>query len=242
LATGQHHQLAIQDGDTVIISAHPIPGNEEGVHRTINRLFQRGAQVIYDPIEQVHVSGHASQEEQKLLINLVRPKYFIPIHGELRHLKQHARLAEQVGIPRQNIAVVENGTILTFDENSAMTIGERVPGGYVFVDGAGVGDVGPAVIRDRETLARDGVVIVNVKVSQATHECIGEPEIVSRGFVFLREAESLMENARQTVKRAISQNQAANGHKPEIVQDALSKMFFNETRRRPIVFAFVNEL
>ncbi|MEP7286471.1 MAG: ribonuclease J [Chloroflexota bacterium] len=242
LAIGKHHQLAIQPGDTVIMSAHPIPGNEEGVHRTINRLFQRGANVIYDPIEQVHVSGHASQEEQKLLINLVRPKYFIPIHGELRHLRQHARLAEQVGIPPENIAVVENGTILSFDENGVLTLGERVPGGYVFVDGAGVGDIGPAVIRDRETLARDGIVIVNVKVDSTTHECINAPEIVSRGFVFHRESDTLMDNARETVKRILSQNPEANGRKQEMVQEALRKMFYNETKRRPLIFAFINEV
>ena len=241
LATGQHHQLSIQPGDTVIMSAHPIPGNEEGVHRTINRLFQRGAQVIYDPIAAVHVSGHASQEEQKLLINLVRPKYFIPIHGELRHLKQHAYLAEQVGIPREQIAVVENGTMLSFDAHGTMTIGERLPGGYIFVDGAGVGDIGPAVIRDRETLARDGFVVVNMVVNSATNECVDEPQIVSRGFVFLREADVLMANARETIKRTLSQNLTANGRKAEIVQEALSKMFYNETKRRPMVFVFVNE-
>jgi ribonuclease J len=245
LAMGQHHQLAIQPGDTVIMSAHPIPGNEEGVHRTINRLFQRGANVIYDPIEPVHVSGHASQEEQKLLLNLVRPKYFIPIHGELRHLKQHARLAEQVGVPRENIAVVENGTQLTFATNGngvSMSVGERIPGGYVFVDGAGVGDVGPAVIRDRETLARDGIVIVNVKWDSAKQECSEEPTIVSRGFVFQRESEDLMVNAKQTVKKVLGQQPDVNGRKPEIVQEALSRMFYAETKRRPIIYAFINEI
>jgi ribonuclease J len=242
LAMGRHHQLAIEKGDTVIMSSHPIPGNEEMVHRIINRLFQRGAEVIYDPIAPVHVSGHASQEEQKLMISLVRPRYFIPIHGELRHLKQHAALAEEVGVPRENIAVVENGTILSFDENGTLTVGERVPGGYVFVDGSGVGDVGPAVMRDRETLARDGIVIVNTRVNRETREIIGEPEIVSRGFVFLRDAEDLMENARQTIRRTISQNPTANGSTQEMIQEALAKMFYNETKRRPMIFAFVNEI
>ncbi len=242
LAMGRHHQLAIEKGDTVIMSSHPIPGNEEMVHRIINRLFQRGAEVIYDPIAPVHVSGHASQEEQKLMISLVRPRYFIPIHGELRHLKQHAALAEEVGVPRENIAVVENGTILSFDENGTLTVGERVPGGYVFVDGSGVGDVGPAVMRDRETLARDGIVIVNTRVNRETREIIGEPEIVSRGFVFLRDAEDLMENARQTIRRTISQNPMANGSTQEMIQEALAKMFYNETKRRPMIFAFVNEI
>jgi ribonuclease J len=242
LASGRHDRLSIQPGDTVIMSAHPIPGNEEGVHRIINRLFQRGAQVIYDPIEQVHVSGHASQEEQKLLINLVRPKYFIPIHGELRHLKAHAGLAEQLGISRDNIAVVENGTTITFDDKGAMAVGERIPGGYVFVDGAGVGDIGPAVMRDRESLARDGVVVVNAVMNRKSREVVGEPEIISRGFVYLREAEELMDAARQTIKRVLSQNSNANGSKHEIIQEALGKLFYNETKRRPVIFAFVNEL
>jgi ribonuclease J len=240
LATGRHHQLSIQQGDTVIMSAHPIPGNAEMVYRIINRLFQRGAQVIYDPIAPVHVSGHASQEEQKLLIGLVRPRYFIPIHGELRHLKQHAALAEGMGVPRENIAVVENGTPLSFDEHGTMTVGERIPGGYVFVDGAGVGDIGPAVLRDREMLGRDGVVVVNVLVDSVRHELLKDPEIVSRGFVFLRDAEELIENAKETIRRTVSQN--VNGSTQNLVQDALSRMFYNETKRRPMIFVFVNEI
>jgi len=242
LAMGQHNLLSIQPNDTVIMSSHPIPGNEEGVHRIINRLFQRGAQVIYDPIAAVHVSGHASQEEQKLLINLVRPKYFIPVHGELRHLKQHALLAEQIGIPRENIAVVENGTVLEFDANGKLSIGDRVPGGYVFVDGARVGDVGPAVMRDREVLGRDGFVLVNIRINAETRQVLGEPEIISRGFVFWRESDELMDSARQTVRRAILQNPTANGRTQEIVQEALSKLFYAETKRRPMVFAFINEV
>jgi len=242
LATGRSNNLSIEQNDTVIMSAHPIPGNEEGVNRTINRLIQRGATVIYDPIEQVHVSGHASQEEQKLMINLVRPRYFIPIHGELRHLKAHATLAEQLGVPRENIAVVENGTVLTFDHAGKMNVGERVPGGYVFVDGARVGDVGPAVMKDREALARDGVVIVNAVFDAAKRELLREPEIISRGFVFMRGEEELFVNARQTVRRVIGQYSNANGRKAELVQDALSKMFHSETGRRPVIFVFVNEV
>jgi ribonuclease J len=138
LATGRHRQINVQGGDTVVMSAHPIPGNEELVHRIINRLLQRGAHVLYDAIAPVHVSGHASREEQKLLLNVIRPEYFIPVHGELRHLHQHAAIARELGIPAENIAVVENGTIIEFDDEG-MSIGERVPGGYVFVNGAIVG-------------------------------------------------------------------------------------------------------
>ena len=242
LAHGTHPQIAISPGDTVIVSAHAIPGNEEMVYRTINRLFQRGAQVIYDPIEQVHVSGHASQEEQKLLINLVRPRNFVPIHGELRHLKEHARTAERLGIPHERIAVVENGTILNFDHDGKMTIGERVPGGYVFVDGSGVGDVGPVVIKDRETLGRDGIVIVNAVFDRDRQQVIGEPEIITRGFVFQKDAEALLLNARHTVRRVLDQHAAANGRKTDLVQEALSKLFYGETRRRPMIFVFVNQI
>jgi ribonuclease J len=242
LAHGTHPQIAIASGDTVIVSAHAIPGNEEMVYRTINRLFQRGAQVIYDPIEQVHVSGHASQEEQKLLINLVRPRNFVPIHGELRHLKEHARTAERLGIPHERIAVVENGTILNFDHDGTMTVGERVPGGYVFVDGSGVGDVGPVVIKDRETLGRDGIVIVNAVYDRDRQQVIGEPEIITRGFVFQKDAEALLLNARHTVRRVLDQRAAANGRKADLVQEALSKLFYGETRRRPMIFVFVNQI
>jgi ribonuclease J len=224
LATGRHSQLAIETGDTVIVSAHPIPGNEEMVYRTINRLIQRGAHVIYDPVEQVHVSGHASQEEQKLLINLVRPKYFVPIHGELRQLKQHSRLAEQLGIPREHIAVVENGTVLTFDHTGSMTVGERVPGGYVFVDGLRVGEVGPAVMKDRELLARDGIVIVNAVYDRGRQALVGDMEIVTRGFVFEPEAGDLLDAARQTARRVIMQHTSTTNRKNDLVQDALNKL------------------
>ncbi len=147
LSTGTNRQFDIAQGDTVVLSSHPIPGNEESVYRTINRLFRRGASVIYENIAPVHVSGHASQEEMKLLLHLVRPKYFIPIHGELRHLKQHANIARQVGILDENIAVIENGQVVEFKDGE-MSLGERLPGGYIFVDGAGVGDVGPTVMRE----------------------------------------------------------------------------------------------
>ncbi len=242
LALGRHRHLRIQEGDTVVMSAHPIPGNEEMVHRIINRLFQRGANVLYDPIAPVHVSGHASQEEQKLLINLIRPRFFIPIHGELRHLKQHALMAQELGIPPDRIAVVENGTVIELDEKT-MTIGDRVPGGYVFVDGSGVGDIGPAVIRDREMLAEEGFVIVVVPVDARTRRPLAEPEILSRGFVYLREAGDLLENARTQVMRLLRQNGNRNRDELQsVIQNTLSKFFYNETRRRPMTFAVVVEI
>ncbi len=240
LATGRLNHFAIQQGDTVILSAHPIPGNEETVHRTVNRLFQRGAQVIYDPIEPVHVSGHASQEEQRLMLSLVRPKHFVPIHGELRHLNQHSKLAQQVGIPRERIAVVENGTELIFKSDGTMTIGERIPGGYVFVDGSSVGDFGPAVIREREELGRDGVVMVNAVITAEGGHVLHEPEIVMRGFMDGAGRDALIDSAIQTVRRILTQHNG--GRKSDQVKDALSRLFYNETRRRPMIFAFINEV
>jgi ribonuclease J len=240
LSRGEHHQLEIQKDDTVILSAHPIPGNEEVVHRTINKLIQRGANMVYDRKADVHVSGHASQEEMKLMINLVRPRFFVPVHGELRHLHAHADLAVRLGIPPENIAVVENGTIIEFTEDS-MQVGERVPGGYVFVDGSSVGDIGPAVLRDREALGRDGFVMIVANLNKHTKQLHMPPEIISRGFVYLRspEAETLFEGARDIVKKAIGQKR--NGNREKAIQDAVSKYLYNETKRRPMVFAHVYE-
>ena len=243
LATGRHRQLDVEPGDTVIMSAHPIPGNEEMVSRTINKLIQRGAYVIYDPIEAVHVSGHASQEELKLMLNLVRPQYFVPVHGELRHLTQHGLLARQVGISPDHIAVVENGTIIEFADGK-MTVGERVPGGYVFVDGTGVGDVGRAVMRDRETLARDGFVLVVATVDGKSGKLLDDPAIISRGFVYLPEAEDLLEQARNRVRQVLeSVNGSTSTRKrAEKAEAALKSMFHQEIRRRPMIFVHVNEV
>lgn len=232
LSRGSNRQFDIEPGDTVVLSSHPIPGNEEMVHRTINRLFQRGAHVIYDPIESVHVSGHASQEEMKLMMQLVRPKYLVPVHGELRHLKQHADMAEQLGIPRQNIAVVENGTVIEFDEGE-MSIGERVPGGYVFVDGSGVGDVGPMVMREREALSRDGFVTVQLHLDPEQGHLIDEPEIVSKGFVFVHEADQLLSRAKDLARTTA--NNANGKDVSEKVETELRRFFHNETGRRPMV-------
>ncbi|NLE51288.1 MAG: ribonuclease J [Chloroflexi bacterium] len=239
LAWGRHRVLEVERGDTVIMSAHPIPGNEELVHRTMNKLIQRGASVIYDPLLPVHVSGHASREELKLLINLVRPKFFVPIHGELRHLTEHSRLAQSLGIPEQHIAVVENGTVIELTPDT-LTVGERVPGGYVFVDGAGVGDVGPIVMRDREILGRDGFVTVQVLIDRDTGELSERPEFVSRGFVYLREAADLVTAAEHVIEEIIATTNG--GDLTRAIQDALSRLFYNETKRRPMTFAFVREV
>ena len=239
LSVGRNRQFDLKEGDTVVISAHPIPGNEEMVSRTINRLFQRGANVIYDPILPVHVSGHASSEEQKLFINLVRPKFFVPIHGELRQLHQHAALAREVGIPDENIAVIENGTVIEFTED-AMNIGERVPGGYVYVDGTGVGDIGPEVMRERENLARDGFVVVNLVVDRKTRKLVEKPLILSKGFVFVRDSEELFSMAAK--KAEVAAFNANGDGMARAVEERLSEFFYSEMKRRPMVFAIVNEV
>jgi ribonuclease J len=235
LSTGTNRQFDLRTGDTVILSSHPIPGNEEMVHRTINRLLQRGASVIYNAIAPVHVSGHASQEEMKLLQQVVHPKYFIPIHGELRHLHQHASLANQTGIPWENIAVIENGTVIEF-RNGVMQVGERIPGGYVFVDGSGVGDIGPTVLREREALARDGFVAVHLHLDRQSGRLLQEPEIVSKGFVFLRDAEQLFELARTRIHELT--REAPDGDLKTRIEKDLSRLFYQSTKRQPMIFVF----
>lgn len=238
LSVGSNRQFDIQAGDTVVLSSHPIPGNEEMVHRTINRLFQRGANVIYDPVAPVHVSGHASQEEMKLMIQLVRPQHLIPIHGELRHLKQHAELARELGFPEDRIAVVENGQVIEFDDGQ-LEIGERVPGGYVFVDGSGIGDVGPAVMREREALARDGFVIVQLHLDSQSGKLVEDPQLISRGFVFRHESQDLLDGARAEIRQIVSSN--GSGNLIKRVERGLSQYFHGQTGRRPTVVVLTAE-
>jgi ribonuclease J len=236
LATGKNRQFELKEGDTVVFSSHPIPGNEELVHRTINRLFQRGARVIYSPIAPVHVSGHANAEEMKLLMHLVQPKNFIPIHGELRHLNQHAAIARELGIPAENTAVVENGYSIEF-EGGRLRVGDRIPGEYVFVDGSGVGDIGPAVMRERERLARDGFVIVRLDLGPSGG-LASRPDITSRGFVFVPEAGELLAATEEKIRDVVARG---NGNRlPERVESALSELFYQETKRRPMIFVIVN--
>lgn len=242
LATGRHHMLSIQQDDTVVLSSHTIPGNEEMIHEVINRLFQKGADVYYDPVADVHVSGHASQEEQKTLINMLQPRYFVPIHGELRHLRQHAKIASSLGIPKENIAAVENGYTLSF-KNGEMEIGQRVPGGYVYVDGSMVGEIGPRVMRQRGELGEAGFVTAVVPFNPRTGRASGQPRIITRGFVFKPEAEDLLTRAEDVVRSAAM---VSPGTKPadveKNVERALSNFFRRETRRHPLVTAAVMEI
>lgn len=237
LALGRHPSLRITRGDTVVLSSHTIPGNEETVHGVINRLFQKGANVFYHPVAPVHVSGHASQEEQKTLLNIVRPQFFVPIHGELRHLHQHAVIAQQVGISRERIAVVENGHVLRFTKNS-MEIGERIPGGYVFVDGVLVGPaVDQSVLQERELLATAGVCSIVFRYNQRQGKLIGDPEIVLRGFVNLRVAQELLEGAERGVRSALNALLPGTGvqEAEQAVEKAVSDYFFQKARSRPVM-------
>jgi len=231
LSAGTNRRFSVQEGDTIVLSSHPIPGNEEGIYRTINRLFRRGANVIYEPLHSVHVSGHASQDEMRLMLHLVKPKYFIPNHGELRHLKQHAIIAEDAGIPSENIEVIENGQIVEF-ENGMMRLGDRIPGGYVFVDGDRPGEVGPSVVREREALARDGIVLVSLTLDK-NGRLLDEPEIITRGFIYKRDAEDILSKTIIRIEDTIARGQG-NIH-DDVVQTVRSYLY-NETKRRPQIF------
>lgn len=241
MSIGRHRRIKVVSGDTIIFSAHAIPGNEEMINRTINRLFQQGANVIYEQIAPVHVSGHASQDEQRLLIHLIKPRYFVPIHGELRHLTQHARIAQEMGVPAANTMVVENGYILEFDGESGR-IGERVPGGYVFVDGSGVGDIGPVVMRDREILASAGFVVAVIKLDEKTGQPAGRPEIISRGFVYVRDSAELMERAQDKILEVIEKSDGGRAAVGDRVRDELGKLFYEETKRRPMIMPVIMDV
>lgn len=239
LSTGTNRQFDLAANDTVVLSSHPIPGNEESVFRTINRLIRRGAKVIYEKIAPVHVSGHASQEEMKLMLHLVKPKYFIPIHGELRHLHHHSRLAQQLGIEEERIAIIENGQVLEF-QNGEMKIVDRIPGGYVFVDGTSVGEVGPAVMREREILANDGFVVVNLTLDRNSCRLHETPEIITRGFVHEPDAEGLLADTRRIVTEAV--NCTSNGRMRDDLEQAVKAFLYTKTKRRPMVFITLSQV
>ncbi|AEE91427.1 Ribonuclease J 1 [Tepidanaerobacter acetatoxydans Re1] len=245
MAMSEHKKVEIMPEDTVLISASPIPGNEKFIARTIDHLFKKGANVIYEAISGVHVSGHASQEELKLMLNLVRPKFFIPVHGEYRHLVHHSHLAMEVGIPSENIFIVENGRILEFTKDSCKMAG-RVTAGKVLVDGLGVGDVGNIVLRDRKQLSQDGILIVVVAIDKETGEVVSGPDIISRGFVYVRESEELMEQAREKVKQALRKCQEENISEwstiKSQVREHLGKLLFEQTRRRPMILPIIMEV
>lgn len=240
MAMGEHRQMSIHPGDTVILSAEPIPGNEEVVNRTIDNLFRLGADVHYHVLSHVHVSGHGSREDQKLMLNLTRPRYFVPIHGEYRHLVLHARLAKETGIPRENIFVVESGQALELGPDGCR-LGERVAASHVLVDGLGVGDVGRVVLRDRHQLARDGFLVAIVALDKDSGEILVKPEILSRGFVYMRDSEELIELARERVWQALEHVGPRSAVSAKI-KDALGEFCYQQTGRRPVILPVVMEV
>ena len=245
MAMNDHKKVDIMPGDTVIISATPIPGNEKLVSRTIDHLYKLGADVIYEKSNGVHVSGHASQEEIKMMHNLVRPRFFMPVHGEYRHLVKHANLAKALGMPTDHIVIGENGSVIELTKSS-ITINGKVPAGKVLVDGLGVGDVGNIVLRDRRQLSQDGIMIVVVTIDKESCHVVSGPDIVSRGFVYVREAEDLMDEAREKVQAALDRCEENNVSEwsaiKSTVRDSLGRFLFERTRRRPMILPIIMEI
>ncbi|MFA5536636.1 MAG: ribonuclease J [Bacillota bacterium] len=245
MAMSDHRRLEIMQGDTVVISATPIPGNEKLVARTVDNLFKQGADVIHEKVSGIHVSGHGSQEELKMMINLVKPKFFIPVHGEYRMLVKHGRLAEEVGIPKENIFLAENGHVLEFTPNKGQLAG-KVTAGQIMVDGLGVGDVGNIVLRDRKQLSQDGILIVVVTLSKDSRTIVAGPDIVSRGFVYVRESEELLDEAREKVASALEKCQEKNITEWALikagVRETLGKFLYEKTRRRPMILPIIMEV
>ncbi len=245
MANRDHRFVEIQPGDTVIVSASPIPGNEEYVARTIDNLFKAGANVFYHTVKHAHVSGHASQEELKLMLGLTRPKYFIPIHGEFRMLVQHGRLAVETGVAPENVFIIENGQTIEFYADGSARRAAPVTSGYVLVDGLSVGDVGEVVLRDRRALASDGMFIVVVTVDKQTGRVVARPEIVTRGFVHGNERDPLMDGA---VDRILAAVEGQGDRTSEVgllksqIKDEISRYLYEQTRRRPLVFPVVVEV
>jgi conserved hypothetical protein len=245
MSTSEHKKVNIRQGDMVIISATPIPGNEKLVYRVINQLFKKGAEVIYEDLADVHVSGHACQEELKLMHTLVKPQFFMPVHGEYRHLKQHSQLAQQLGMDENNIFILENGSVLEVGHKSARVSGS-VTAGQVLVDGLGVGDVGNIVLRDRKHLSQDGILTVVVTISKESGQVIAGPDIISRGFVYVRESEDLMDEAKEIVKSAL----AKCGDKQitdwatikTSIKESLRDFLYEKTKRKPMILPIIMEI
>lgn len=245
MASGDHKKVSIAQGDTVILSATPIPGNEKLVSKVINKLFKSGADVIYESLAKVHVSGHACQEELKLMLALAKPKFFIPIHGEFRHLKQHVDLAESLGIDRKNMMIMECGEVVEIRKNSITKVG-TVPSGQIFVDGLGVGDVGNIVLKDRKHLSQDGVLTVVVTIDSQTGSIIAGPDIISRGFVYVRESERLIENIRDIVKEILRDCEEDGitdwSTLKSNIKDRLRNFLYEKTKRRPMILPIIMEI
>jgi ribonuclease J len=244
IAAGEHPMVQLHEGDTVIISANPIPGNEEAVHRTINNLYRRGARVFNSSKHHVHASGHASREELKLMLTLTRPKYFVPVHGEYRHLAIHADIAASVGIARDHILPVDNGTVIEIDGDTIRRREQRVPAGYVYVDGLSIDEAGDVVLRDRRLLAQDGVVIVALTVERSTGTVIAGPDLLSRGFIEDSATDNLFEEARAHTLGLVEKlsPDAEWSVWQAAIHEGLSRFLYSRTRRRPMILPVVTEI
>ncbi|WP_296644990.1 ribonuclease J [Romboutsia sp. 13368] len=244
IARAEHKKIEIKRGDLVIISAHTIPGNEKLISKVINSLFEKGAEVIYDQSD-IHVSGHAKQEELKLIHRLVKPKFFMPVHGEYRMLKIHAELAEELGMPSQNIFINKTGDVLELDRNSAKVTG-TIPTGDVLVDGLGVGDVGNIVLRDRKHLSEDGLMIVVVTISKEDGKVLAGPDIISRGFVYVRESEDLMDGAKEVIKNVLKDCEDRNikewAYLKNNIKENLKEYLYQRTKRNPMILPIIMEV
>ena len=245
MAFSEHKQITVDAGDRVIISASAIPGNENMISRVIDELFHKGAEVIYDRHTDLHVSGHASQEEHKMILGLVKPKYFIPVHGEYRMLVKHAELAKIMGVNPKNIVLAENGKVIEITKKS-IKCEESVPSGAVLVDGSGVGEVGSVVMRDRHRLAEDGMVVVVMPFSSNDHKILADPEIVTRGFIYVKEAEQLIEELKRVTMESVAACEAQ--HISDFttikskVKSNISGYLYKTTRRSPMILPVITEI
>jgi ribonuclease J len=241
IANHDHSEIRIIHGDTVVISATPIPGNESLINRTIDNLFRQGANVIYGERSNVHVHGHGSQEELKMLINLVKPKFFAPIHGEYRHLVMHAGLAKSVGVPESNIFIMDNGSILEIDAEKARIAG-KIPYGNVYVDGLVLGRHAQVILRDRKLLSRDGIVVVILALDKKEGRLVGKPDIVSRGFVDAEHDGSVIDRGKELVASAFGKGHHEHSAIHTQVKEMLSRFFYEQTKRRPMIITTAIEV
>ncbi len=245
MAVSEHRKVNIMPGDLVVLSATPIPGNEKLVSRVIDQLFKKGADVVYEHLAEIHVSGHACQEELKLMLALTKPKFFIPIHGEFRHLKQHAKLGENMGIPKEDIFIIENGNVVELNRD-ACKINGSVTTGRILVDGLGVGDVGNVVLRDRKHLSEDGLIVVVLTIEKESGQLISGPDLVSRGFVYVRENEDLMDKAKEVVQNTLDYCNERNIVEWNAIKnkckDSLRNFIYEKTKRNPMILPIIMEV
>jgi ribonuclease J len=245
IATGTHRTIEVGPGDVVVISAHPIPGNERGVSRTINNLMKRGAEVLYAPLRSVHVSGHAAKEEQKLVLSLLRPKFFVPVHGEFRHLVHHAKTGVSMGIPENNIFVLENGERLEFKDGEARKL-DPVSAGMFLVDGGGFADTSGAIMRERQQLSEEGMFVVIARINAQSGELLGPPDVISRGFVDSQAQNGLVDESidivAETLKRTARRQVTDWGELKKEIRKDLSSFLSERTRKRPIILPLIVEV